>query len=775
MKHSKMPSLSELNEALEYNEVLTQIAAFASFSRSEDKILHSLPKDSLYEIQEALNRCKQAAAFLQAGGDLSMGGISDITQAVKAAAKGVTLDGSDLMAVAMFLAACRDIKKTFSETEDHYPILTELAMTIDECSRLFEKIMDQIDLSGAIKEDASAKLRSLYRKNSQLRADLAAKGKAFVTRNADSLMENMTTTIQGRMSVLLKASDKYKFRGMVHGSSSSGQAFYVEPAEFVELNNEIQSNRMEIEEEKKQILRELSRMVKSNANTILSDLETVSVIDVAFAKAKWMLAHDGCIPSIHPSCRSIQMEHAIHPLLEQSKAVPNTYELDENQKVLMMSGPNMGGKTVTLKTIGLFVVLSHAGFPLSAHKVKIPQFEGMYFDIGDNQSIENNLSTFSAHAARLAKITQAADDKTFVLLDEIGNGTDPLEGACLAQAVLEDLNAKGSRVVASTHYDEVKAYGKSDPSILVSSVEFDPETLKPTYRYLPGISGASYAFDIAESFPFKPSILQRARALKQSNQSEVQKQLSQLEKEQLKAQKKQERFDALIKDAHELQKKTAHEKEVLEKKKKRLDEEYEARLSAELDARKEEARKILKKIRKMNGAMNHEQIEAMAQIDQLRPDQKQEKRSVDESLKPGDYVHVEILDGHGEVVSVKKKEAVVLVNGKKITVSKDQLTRMKRPKVEKSIKAHKDRTFEAFPLELNLIGMRVEEAMRSLDHYLDQAVVHRIKNVRIIHGMGTGALRNAVWDDLKRRNSVLKYTSGGPGDGGLGATLVELK
>lgn len=770
-----MPSLTELDEALDYSEVLTQIAAFASFSRSADAIRHSLPRADLHSIQEALNLAKEAASYLQSGNEISFGGISDIEPEVKSAEKGITLDGSQLISIGVFLAGIQDVRKPLADKEEDYPLLAELALSMDECPRLLDSIMEKIDLSGSVREDASAKLKSLYSKSIRLRADLAAKGKAFVSRNSDSLMENMTASIGGRMCVLLKASDKYRFKGMVHGSSSSGQAFYVEPGEFVELNNEIQSNKMEIEEEKLQICRDLSRAVKNSAHALMSDLETAEILDTAFAKARWMLAHDGSIPLISSSIRGFVMEHAVHPLLDPAKAVPNTYKLNEDQHILLMSGPNMGGKTVTLKTIGLFIALSHAGFPLSAHRARLSFFDGMFFDIGDNQSIENNLSTFSAHASRLSQITSEAGERTFVLLDEIGNGTDPLEGASLAQAILENLNEKGSTVVSSTHFDEVKAYGKSDPSILVSSVEFDPQTLKPTYRYLPGISGASYAFDIAASFPFDPKILERARSLKQDNESEVQKQLEHLEKEQQKALKKQERFDRMIADAHDLQRKAAHDKEVWERKKKRLDEEYESRLNAELDARKEEARQIIRQLKKMNGRMSHEQIEAMGGIDGLRIHQKQEARKADESIKAGDYVRIEVLNGHGEVQSIKKNKAIVLVNGKKVTVSKDQLTRMNRPQTEKVTQPHQDRTFEAFPLELNLIGMRVEEALSELDHYLDQAIVHRIKNVRIIHGMGTGALRNAVWNDLKKRSSVKSYSAGGAADGGLGATLVELK
>lgn len=772
---SGKPFQNELNQALDYHDVLTQIAAFVSFSRSAQEIREAMPKSDLLWIREQLGQSAQAFEFLQAGHAYTAGQAEDVEDEVLAASKGVSLLPQELLSVASFLSAVYQVKSALND--EGYPILMDLAGQLDPCRRLFEDIMAKIDLSGSIREDATPRLRSLHRRIIQIRAELNEKGRNFIRHHADSLMENMTTTIGGRMSVLLKASEKNRFGGMLHGSSQSGLAFYVEPSEFVELNNDLQGTAQEIEEEKKIICKDLSRQVKNQASAILSDLETLTVIDIAFAKARWMAEHDGCIPQFSETGKGFVMEHAVHPMLDRRKAVPNTYKLDPSQLCLMMSGPNMGGKTVTLKTIGLFIALAQAGFPVSAHRVRIPLFENMFFDIGDNQSIENNLSTFSAHASRLSEMTSHADDATFMLLDEIGSGTDPLEGASLAQAVIEYLLSKKSMVITSTHFDEVKAFGKADPAILVSSVEFDPQTLKPTYRYLPGISGASYAFDIAENFDFDPSILQRARSLKKSNETEVQKQLESLEKLQNQARRKQERFDKMIEDAHRIQKEADHQKNLWENKKKRLDDEYEEKLQRELDEKKEEARKILKEIRtSRQGGMSHEQIARMREIDELAPRTEKKQGPVDETLKVGDYVHIEMLNSHGEITSIGKKKATVMVNGRKVEVSLDQLQRISRPKVQKPKRQpREDKVFETIPLELNLIGMRVEEGIRELDHYLDQAVYHRIKNVRIIHGMGTGALRTAVWKDLKKHPQVAKFTSAGPGEGGLGATLVELK
>lgn len=765
----------ELNKSIDFDTVLTQIAAFASFSCSKNNILNAMPADNLPSIRHDLSLAREAMAFLQGGNSMSVGGITDISSLVTQASKGVTLLPSELLQISFFLAACQSARNAFqSETT---PLLAEIAGTIDPCKDLSRAIDEAIDLSGNLKDDASPELKRINRRLVAARADLSAKAKNFIRHNTDRLMDTTTSMIGGRMCVLAKASDKYAFSGMVHGSSQSGQAFYVEPGALVEANNEIQTLNLEKEEEKKRICRELSRRVKNNARALDSSLESLTVLDTAMAKGGWALANDGCVPSLSESDRTLRIEHAVHPLLDRKTAVPNTYSLKSSQNCLMISGPNMGGKTVTLKTIGLFVTLAQSGFPVSAHSARLPFFHNLWFVIGDNQSIENSLSTFSSHISALAEASRSADAMTFALLDEMGNGTDPLEGASLAQAILEDLVDKKATIITSTHFSSMKAYGKSDPRILVSSMEFDPETLKPSYKYLPGISGSSYAFSIAAQYNLSNDILARARQLKADSESSVQKQLEHLEKLQQETQSEKDRFQAMIREAHAMQKKADEDKVKWEKKKNQLNSEYDSRLSEMLAKKEAEADAILKELRTSGAGKLHEQIAQKRKLTELEETRGpvKEKQYSDQVFVKGDYVHIDVMNAHGEVLDATKKKATVLVNGKKIRVSTDNLRLMKRPKPEPvSHKTH-ERSFAPFPLELNIVGMHIDEGIAALDHYLDQAVYHNVKNVRIIHGMGTGALRKAVWEDLKKQSIVSKYQSGGPGDGGLGATLVELK
>ena len=509
----------ELNQAIDFSSVLTQISAFSSFSCSKEKILNALPQFNKLEIQEQLNYAKEAIQFEQKGGLLNLSGANDISLPVSKAEKQMTLTSKELISIYHFLTAVKQAKQSLNSSE--FIELTNLAQSMDGCSRLMDSIISKIDLTGSVKEDATPALKSMHKALVDTRLALQSKSRQFLKKNSSKLMENMTTTVSGRVVVLVRAQDKNAFGGMIHGQSSSGLAYYVEPSSFVADNNEISSLVIRIEEEKKRICKELSLQVKKHALALTSALETLTIIDVAFTKAKWAIRYDGCIPSLQSRDHSLYLEHAKHPLIDEKKVVCNTYELKDQQACLMISGPNMGGKTVTLKTMGLFVALAHAAFPVLCHKAILPFYQSMYFDIGDHQSIENNLSTFSSHISRLSHICQKSDENSFILLDEIGNGTDPLEGASLAVAILEYLISKKSTIITSTHYSQVKTYGKANEHVLVSSVEFDPETLKPTYKYIPGVSGASYAFHIAREYHLEESILKRADFLKNENEKQA--------------------------------------------------------------------------------------------------------------------------------------------------------------------------------------------------------------------------------------------------------------
>ncbi|MCF0260652.1 MAG: hypothetical protein HUJ54_12410, partial [Erysipelotrichaceae bacterium] len=430
-------TLSQLEQALDYESVLKQISRFASFLPAVKAIETSMPMDNPAAVRQLLSLAEEGRQFAQNGLNASWGSLEDISEPVDAAAKGITLTGVELIQICRFLQAVESAKKLFDK--EKYPLLCEMAETMEDLPRLRNEIEKSIDLSGSVRDDATPELRGLHRQLLADKADLQAKTRNFIKSHESDLMDTTTTMIGGRMCVLMKASSKNKFGGMIHGSSQSGMAFYAEPAALVALNNEIQSSQARIEEEKMKILKDLSRLVKSSREVLESDTETFLEIDVALAKGQWAYHVDGSIPLMQSTRPVLLLEHARHPLLDEKKAVANTYKLENGRQALMISGPNMGGKTVSLKTIGLFIALAHAGFPIAAHRGVMPWFKSIFLDVGDHQSIQENLSTFSAHVSRLARILEQADAHSFVLLDEMGSGTDPQEGSALAQAVLEKL------------------------------------------------------------------------------------------------------------------------------------------------------------------------------------------------------------------------------------------------------------------------------------------------------------------------------------------------
>jgi DNA mismatch repair protein MutS2 len=763
----------EFDQAIDYDKVLQQIAGHASFSCSRDAILSAMPLDSHDEIQQALELVKEGMELERKAVYVNFTGCSDIRDAVVRARKEMVLSGPELNAVRLFLNACQSVPRTLNESEA--PHLNELSQSMDLCRPLVRSIQEQIDAAGMVKDDASPLLLNKHREYNDVRMHLQTTARDFIKSHSQQLMETVTTTIQGRLCVLVRAQDKNTFGGMVHGSSQSGQAFYAEPRSFVTYNNRLQNINDEIEAEKHRICKELSVKVRKNALALLSDLETMTYLDEAMAKARWAYEKDGCVPLMENNRRKLYMEAARHPLLDPENVVANTYTLNESQYCMMISGPNMGGKTVTLKTIGLFVTLAHAGFPVLCHTAHIPFYESLWFVIGDNQSIENNLSTFSAHISKIARICDNCDRNSFVLLDELGSGTDPAEGAGLAVAILEYLMDRECTVLTSTHYHQVKSFGQTDARILVASMEFNAETLHPTYRFIPGVSGASYAFDIAAQYHLKESILKRAYAFKEENARQSEKEIEHLEQMQNEVHEQKERFRALIEDAHRVQREAQAKKEAMDAKKRDMDENYARELDEMLEEKRNEADAIVRTLRKQKNTKFHEQTEKIHELNALAEPIPEEPAETPK-LKVGDYVQLDGLNSHGEITDIRKQEATVSVNGMKMKVKMNRLKKIQRPNVQKKkTELHLLSSKKRMPLELNLIGMHVDEGLRALDDYIDQAVANHVSQVRIVHGMGTGKLRQAVWDDLHHQPAVKEITAAGPNDGGLGATIVTLK
>ena len=709
--------MKDMYEPLELHEVKEQVAKHASFSLGKQLIRQMMPRFDALWVRRELARVKEAYALVVRFGNMPFGGIHDTRDSIEAAMKDMTLTPHELRGIADSTRGVEQVRKYMKASDLDTPLIKELCDSFAEHQQLASSIDRCISLNAEVLDSASPALKSIRKSILSCNADISSEVQRFLSRNASKLMDTITTMRNNRTCVLVKISEKNSVDGFVHGESASGQTAYVEPRSLLVLNNRLQTLKSQEQEEITRILFELSQQVKSVGHELLSNLETFALLDSIFARGLWTKEMDGCIAELNTKDDHLYLKTARHPLIDPQKVVANTYEIRSPHHSLLITGSNTGGKTVTLKTIGLFVALTMSGLPLSAEQAVVPLFDALYVDIGDDQSIQESLSTFSSHISKMADICDHATARSLVLLDELGSGTDPKEGEPLAVAVLDHLRAIGAMVIATTHYSALKTYGADNEDILLSSVEFDMEKMLPTYRYIEGISGQSNAFEIARRYGLKESIIRFARERKEVDRSKADI-----------AMEKQDIIDEL-KHMHS----EAKPHEISDRK---------ARLKQ------------------------------LSSMDDAETDATPQKLP---SYQVGDYVKISKLNYYGEIISMNKDKVCVLANGMKMNTTLQEIEPAVKQVQKTKKKGYAKAGVRSFSMECNVIGMRVAEALPIIDKYLDNAMLAKANNVRIIHGMGTGALRKGVHDFLKRNPRVESFRMGGQGEGGLGATVVVLK
>ncbi|MBR0137048.1 MAG: Smr/MutS family protein, partial [Erysipelotrichaceae bacterium] len=552
-------------------------------------------------------------------------------------------------------------------------------------------------------------------------------------------------------------------------------ASYVEPAECVDLNNSLSELMDDERREIQRILHELSQHIKRDADGYLANNATLGILDSYFARAIWGRENDCCISQINDRYDLI-IEKGRHPLIDRHKVIANSYHMINPVNTILITGPNTGGKTVSLKLIGLFALMHQCAIPLPANEVSLPVYDNIFCDIGDNQSIADDLSTFSAHIANLAYITSHATNHSLVILDELGSGTDPVEGQALASSVLDFLRLRKVYTVATTHYAQLKAYGQQHDEIMTSSVQFDEENLKPTYLYQENTIGRSNALEIAKRLGFNQGIIDKAYEFRDQQQQPQDRLLENLQKQLDIVAQQREKMDLekqqILAEREELQK----QQEKLRSDSIEVMENARTKAAEMIEQIREESEEIISELKAMEAYRVNEVSAAKGKISALMPEQKVETIDDGKPLQVGDYVMISQTSQRGEIIEIDRKNAMVFCDGLKIRSSLSNLIRIEKPKPKKpvSTKAKVTRVNPAFKMELNLIGMRVEEALEALDKYMDNAVVSNAPFVRIIHGVGTGAVRSAVWKRLEKYKFVKKYEIAAANDGGAGATLVTL-
>ncbi len=785
-------------KTLEYYKIIDMLEAFATSSIGKNKCRQLRPLDNLTEIETMQQETADALSRIYQKGSLSFSGVKDVRGSLKRLEVGSTLGIGELLAIRSLLEnASRAKAYSRRETEnEHTDSLDNMFELIEPLSPLATEIGRCILSEDEISDDASTGLRQVRRSMKLTNDKIHTQLSSFVSGNSRTYLQDAVVTMRnGRYCIPVKAEYKSQVPGMIHDQSSTGSTIFVEPMTIVRLNNEMRELEIQEQKEIEMILSNLSQLAAENLDAIFDDVKLLSELDFIFARAQLAKSQNATEPRFNRD-RIIDIKKARHPLIDKHKVVPIDIRIGETFDLLIVTGPNTGGKTVSLKTVGLLTLMGQSGLHIPAFdNSRLSVFREVYADIGDEQSIEQSLSTFSSHMTNVVRFMETADSDSLVLFDELGAGTDPTEGAALAIAILSTLHDRGIRAMATTHYSELKVYALSTPGVENASCEFDVETLRPTYRLLIGVPGKSNAFAISQKLGLPLSIIERAKEQISQEDETFEDVLSNLEESRKTIESEREELASYKEEIKTL-------KEQLEEKQDKLDQRKE-RIIAEAN---EEAHRILREakdyadqtMRIFNKAgkdsMSAKELEKhrsdlRKKMDKagkkvaLKTPQKQKSTLRPQDLSLGDSVKVMSLNVKGTVSSKPDSKGMLFVQmgilRSKVHISDLQLIDepvITGPALSRTgagkIKMNKSASVRT---EINLLGKTVDEAISELDKYLDDAYLAHLSSVRIVHGKGTGALRKGVHNYLKRLKYVQDFHLAEFGEGDAGVTIVEFK
>lgn len=778
---------------LEFDKVMEQLSNHASSSLGRERIEALAPSTNYEEVERRQKATMEGSTVLRLRGSAPLGGIRDIRPACKRADMGGMLNTAELLDIASTLYGGGRLKTfIFSLVEEEpLPLLEELLSQFERLQGLENDINRAIDENGVVVDSASPTL-------SQVRGQIRGAEKRVRERleqmirssNTQKMLQDPIITIRNdRFVIPVKQEYRHVFGGIVHDQSASGATLFIEPQVVVNLSNDLRELKMKEEREVEKILLALSAQVQEVSDVLLGNVECLAEADFIFAKASYAQAIKAIQPKINDN-GYLHIKKGRHPLIADRQVVPIDVELGRDYTAIVVTGPNTGGKTVSLKTIGLFSLMAMAGLHIPADEgSELTIFEGIYADIGDEQSIEQSLSTFSSHMTNISHILQHVNNRSLVLFDELGAGTDPTEGAALAMSIIDYVHQRGARLVATTHYSELKAYAYERPQIINASVEFDEVTLRPTYRLLVGIPGRSNAFAIAARLGLPEKILQQARDFVKTEETEIDTMLASLEENQRKAETERREVERLRAELEHERRELERELSGLEEQKDKLYQQAEEEARTAVEKARKEAETIISELRQIAkeeraGIKEHKLIEARKRLEEASPTLRKKKKPKQSSvplnqqpLEVGDEVRVLSFNQKGEIVGkVSDKEFQVQIGIVKMNVKADNLEKLKaaKPQVLQSITKIRS-TRDPVRMELDVRGNTVEDAMIQIDKYLDEALIDGLGQVSIIHGKGTGALGLGIQKHLRKHRLVKSIRWGGQGEGGLGATIVELK
>ena len=786
---------------LELDKILKILSGYSAIPDAVENCCNIKPYFEIEEVERLLTQTGDAYMLIARFGAPSFGGASNCNNALARAEMGGVLTPAELLKIAQLLHVIRtvkDWKERFSSN-----IITSLDGLFGGLmqNKYFEeKIFTSIDSEEEINDNASAKLSDIRRKIRSSSASVREKLEKIIKSQSSSkfLQDAIVTQRDGRYVVPVKSEHRGEVPGLIHDTSSTGATLFIEPMAVVEINNEIRVLKNKEKEEIERILTELSGEAAEFSENIRISYEALVELDVIFSKAKYAFDIKGIIPSVNVE-GVCDLKNARHPLLDKSKVVPISVELGIDFDTLIITGPNTGGKTVTIKTLGLLTLMAMCGLMIPADEgSQICVFSGIFSDIGDEQSIEQSLSTFSSHMKRIVEILQQADERSLVLLDELGAGTDPVEGAALAKAIISELINKGTKSVTTTHYAELKSFAIDSFRVENACCEFDVSTLKPTYKLMIGVPGRSNAFAISQKLGISEDIIENAKTMVSEDNLKFEAVVSSLEEARRIAEQEREEAGRIRSELQRQKDYNSRMQEKFRKEREDIIEKAHTESNRIIEYARNESNLLLNQLEEMKKKLNAENSRetiasardaARKAIKNLESksgytENLDEDYTLPRELQIGDTVYVKELGNKATVsaIGIKGGKVEVTAGLMKLRVSIDSLrlvdehkSNEKRKPAKRNVTGIKSRAERQVESELDLRGMASDEAVMEVERFIDNALLSGIETVRIIHGKGTGVLRKAVHDELKRNKSVRTYRLGVFGEGESGVTIAELK
>ncbi|MBS5948848.1 MAG: endonuclease MutS2 [Clostridium sp.] len=777
---------------LEFNKIIEKVSEYAITSSAKELVFALTPYDTIFEVEKKLKETEEALDLLITKSNPPFEGFFDVKEGIERAKKGGMLSISQILRVGGMLKASRRFKDYINRRDDEKPheLLEDLIDILVPLKKLEETIEISIVSEEEISDRASSILSSIRRNLKEKNSSVRDKINSIVRSNSKYLQDSLYTMRGDRYVLPVKAEYKGQVPGLVHDQSSTGATLFIEPMSLVNLNNEIKELKLKEKAEIERILMELSNKVYDEIEIIESNYKILTELDFIFAKAKYSSSINGICPTVSDD-RSFDIIQGRHPLIDPKVVVPSDVYLGKEFNTLMITGPNTGGKTVTLKTVGLIHLMALSGILIPAKDASsIGFFKEIFADIGDEQSIEQSLSTFSSHMTNVVRIMENASDSSLVLFDEIGSGTDPVEGAALAIAILDSLRERKAKLIATTHYSELKGYALRTEGIENASVEFDVETLRPTYRLLIGVPGKSNAFEISKRLGLKEEVINKAKNNISSENLKFEDLIRDLQEKSILANRDAREAKKLKIDAEEVKKK-------YEEKLKKLDEVRdkaysEARREAKdiISKAKDEADEILKAMRELEklgiaqggrARLEEERKKLKDSLEKKESDLYKEKENQGEAITKvtlGMDAYLPSLNQNVIIITMPDNKGEVQVEAgiMKINVKLKDLRLVKSASNKKEKKKRELKlNLKAVESRVDLRGMDAEEACFKTDKYLDEAYLANLGEVTIVHGKGTGILRKAITNMLKKHPHVKSYRLGEYGEGGDGVTIAILK